>query len=91
VCKNCGLFELFKDWYRDRPSPWVCCPHGYESNRKKVDRSEDLAKWRIEYQKAAEERDLDTEKEQKDSYEILTRKFRIRRSLEMHGLPPSCL
>src|ERR1700760_39439 len=82
VCNNCGLFERQYRWAS--PRKWHFCPHGYESNRKNVARSEDLAKWKVEYQKAAEERDY-------GDLEQNERKYWIRRSLEMHGLHPSCL
>jgi hypothetical protein len=45
VCRNCGLIELIENHYPN--FSWRDCPHGDESNRKKVDISEDLAQWKI--------------------------------------------
>jgi hypothetical protein len=87
VCKNCGLFTPL-ECRRGDPT-WRFCPHGYESNRKKVDKSEELAKWRVDYQRAVKERDLDGD-EQKETF-LGYSVFKFWPGLHMHGLPPSCL
>jgi hypothetical protein len=87
VCKNCGLFERFKKWRC--ATPWEYCPRGYEANRKRVDKSEDLAKWRVEYKRTEKEKELNPVKDYVDQFGGVIRK--VWPGLEMHGLPPSCL
>jgi hypothetical protein len=81
VCKNCGLIGRIDN--HGTRSPWNNCPHAYESKRKKVDKSEYLANWRVNYSKAVEERNSARDRE--------TKSLLSWRGLVVHGLPPSCL